>query len=135
MRQFWLAAAMAVALGACARGMHRGDGSLPTLQVRNLGPAAVELHVILGVSAAGDTIGFALGTVYAGTTECFRLQAGTTPQQLKLHSSNGTTYTPTFLSGTRDAWRLELKGYASTDRLALEPADERCTPGERSPAL
>jgi hypothetical protein len=132
MRRCWLAWVTVMAATACAHGMHRGDSLPPTLEVHNLGPAAVDLHVILGVSVAGDTIGFALGTVYAGTIECFRLQGGTTPQQLKLHSSNGTTYTPTFLSGTRPAWRLELKGYASSDRLALEPADERCKPGERS---
>ena len=134
MKRCWLSCAIAVAVAACAHGMRRGDGSTPTLEVHNLGPAAVDLHVILGVSVAGDTIGFALGTVYAGTTECFRLQGGTTPEQLRLHSASGTFYTPTFLAGTRIGWLLELKGYPSTDRLALEPADERCKPGERSPA-
>jgi len=134
MRRCWLACVIAVAVAACAHGMRPGDGSAPTLEVHNLGPAAVELHAIQGVSVAGDTIGYSLGTVYAGTTECFRLQGGATPQQLKLHSGSGTFYTPTFLAGTRIAWRLELKGYASTDRLALEPADERCKPGERPSA-
>jgi hypothetical protein len=132
MRRRWLLCAMTVAVAACAHGGRAGDGTAPTLEVHNQGPVAVDLHVILGVSVAGDTIGFALGTVFAGTTECFRLQAGTTPQQLKLHSSGGTTYTPTCLSGTRIAWRLFLRGQPSTDRLGLEPADERCKPGERS---
>jgi hypothetical protein len=125
---------MTAALAACAHGARPGDGAAPTLEVHNLGPLAVELHVILGVSVAGDTIGFSLGTVYAGTSECFRLQAGTTPQQLKLHSPGWTTYTPTFLSGTRVGWRLLLRGQPATDRLGLEPADERCKPGERGSA-
>jgi hypothetical protein len=134
MKRSWLSVLVAASVASCAHGMRRGDGTAPTLEVRNLGPSAVELHMIQGVSVAGDTIGYSLGTVYAGTAECFQLQGGSTPQQVKIHAGGATVYTPTFLAGTRIGWRLELKGYPSTDRLALEPADERCKPGERSSA-
>jgi hypothetical protein len=123
-RRLWLTGMVAVAAAGCAHGMPRSDGLPPTLEVHNQGPVAVDLRVVMGVTVEGDTIGFALGTVFAGTTECFRLQ------EHRLHTSGGTTYTPMFLAGTRNAWRLNLRGYPSTDRLALEPADQRCTPGQ-----
>ncbi len=134
MRRGLLVGAMALAVAACAHNVQaRGDVSEPTLEVHNLGPAAVELRVILGVSVHGDTAGFALGTVYSGKTECFKLQAGTTPQTLSVHSIGASFHTNTFLPVTRSAWYLELRGHPETDRLALEPADERCRPGEPSP--
>ncbi len=134
MGRSWLACGLALAVSACVHNVRGSAASEPTLEVSNLGPAAVDLRVVLGVSVQGDTAGFALGTVYSGRTECFRIQAGTTPQMLRIHSIGGSFHTNTFLPDTRSAWRLELRGHPETDRLALEPADEQCKPGERSPA-
>ena len=133
MGRSWLVGGMAVLVAACAHGMRQGDLSEPTIEVSNLGPAAVDLRIVLGVSVQGDTAGFAVGTVYSGRTECFRIQAGTTPQTLRIHSIGGSFHTNTFLPVARSAWRLELRGHPETDRLALEPTDEPCKPGEPSP--
>lgn len=126
MRQRWLVGAVAATVAACASALRRPESTDPTLEVYNRSPAAMDLHAILGVGAAGDTIGFRLGTVFAGRTVCFRLLATTTPQWVKIHSMDGTYYTPRFVSASREAWRLDLSGNPETDRLALQPADERC---------
>jgi hypothetical protein len=129
MRQRWMVWAATVAVAACASALRRGDSNDPTIEIHNLSPAAIELHAILGVGAAGDTIGFLLGTVYAGKAACFRLQATTTPQWVKIRSMDGTYYTPRFVSASRAAWSLELTGNPETDRLALQPADAQCSHG------
>ena len=129
MRRGVLVCMVTATVAACASALHRGDSNDPTIEVYNSGPTAIELHAILGVGAAGDTIGFLLGTVYAGKTSCFRLQTTTTPQWVKIHSMDGTYYTPSFNSAVRPAWRLDLTGNPQTDRLALQPADERCKHG------
>jgi hypothetical protein len=111
--------------------MRRGNAPGPTLEVYNAGAASVDLHLIQGVSVLGDTIGYSLGTVFAGSTACYQLQSVSTPQWVKVRSLDGAFLTPSFIAANRPAWSLELRGNPLTDPLALEPADEQCTPGAR----
>ncbi len=119
---------MVVAGAACASGMRR-DAPVPTLEVHNEGPAAVDLRLLQGVTVAGDTLGYFLGTVFAGRVDCFALQEISTPQWLSIHSIDGTLRTPSFLAASRTAWVLELTGNPRTDPLGLSPVDVRCKPG------
>jgi hypothetical protein len=128
MRHRWLVWVVA-GTTACASALRRSESTDPTLEVRNGGPAAVELRAIFGVGAAGDTVGMLLGTVFSGRTGCFRLQSTGTPQWLKVHSVDGTYLTTRFVTAGRDAWELTLTGNLQTDRLGLEPADGRCKVG------
>jgi hypothetical protein len=132
MKQRWLVWVATATVAACASAFHRTYFTDPTIEVRNEGPASVDLHLVQGVSVGGDTIGYLLGTVFAGRTECFQLQSSATPQWLRVRTVDGTIVTPSFLATSRQAWRLELHGNPRTDRLALEPADEKCRPGTRS---
>jgi hypothetical protein len=128
MVRWLLAGALAVAVGACAHAMRGRVNAEPTLEVVNEGASAVALHVVLGVSVRGDTAGFALGTVFAGETACFRLLSGGTLQQLSIRSAEGTFHTTTIIPGSQPGWRLELRGDPQMDRLALQPADRACKP-------
>ena len=132
MRQRWLVWTAAATATACASALHHTYSTEPTIEVRNGGLASVDLHLIQGVSVAGDTIGYLLGTVFAGKTECFLLQSNAAPQWLKVRTVDGTIITPSFYAASRQAWRLDLHGNPGTDRLALEPADEKCRPGTPS---
>jgi hypothetical protein len=132
MRQRCLVWTVAATATACASALHHTYSTDPTIEVRNEGPAAVDLHLILGVSVAGDTIGYLLGTAFAGKTECFLLQSNAAPQWLKIRTVDGTIITPSFFAASRAAWLLDLHGNPRTDLLALEPADEKCRPGTPS---
>lgn len=116
---------------ACASASHRAYYNDPTIEIHNGGAASVELHVIQGVSVLGDTIGYSLGTLFSGQTACFELQSTTTQQWVKVKSVDGAFLTPSFNATSRQAWRLDLRGNPRTDPLALQPADEKCRPGER----
>jgi hypothetical protein len=117
-----------VAATACSASLHGGGDASPTLEVHNASSAAVRLRVVYGVTAAGDTLGMPLGTVFAGRAACFRLESRPGPQVVKVYSFEGDFVTPTFISVSRPAWRLDLSGHATTDRLSLEPADAQCRP-------
>ena len=125
---------VAVTATACASAAHRTYYPDPTVEVRNGGAASVDLHVVQGVSVLGDTIGYLLGTVFAGQAACFELELVTTPQWLKVRSVDGAFLTPSFIPGSRQAWSLELRGNPRTDPLALQPADEKCRPGASRPS-
>jgi len=131
MSRWWLAGALAVAAGACAHAVRGRVTPEPTLEVVNHGPSAVDLRIVFGTSVQGDTAGFALGTVFAGETTCFPLTANTL-QQVMIRSIGASYRTTTFIPGSRPAWHLELRGDPQTDRLGLQPADEACTPRQRS---
>jgi hypothetical protein len=120
-----------VAVAACASVFRRGDASGPTLLVHNTGPAAVELHVLQGVSVVGDTSQYTLGTVFAGETACFGLEPASVQRWVTIKSLEGSIRTLGFIPSTRAAWSMELRGDPRTDVLALQPADDRCKPGER----
>ena len=122
---------VAATASACASASHRIYYNEPTIEVHNGGAASVELHVIQGVSALGDTIGHALGTLFSGQTACYELQPATTQQWVKVKSVDGVFLTPSFIAASRQAWSLDLRGNLRTDPLALQPADEKCRPGER----
>ncbi len=132
MKQRWLVWVATATVAACASTLHRTYSTEPTIEVRNGGPASVDLHVVQGVSVAGDTIGYRLGTVFAGKTECFQLQSSTGPQWLKVRTVDGTIVMPSFYASSRQAWLVDLHGNPRTDRLALQPADEKCRPGTQS---
>jgi hypothetical protein len=117
---------MPAVAAACAGRLHPASNTEATLWVRNTGVAMVTLHQIIGIGAAGDTLGYRLGTVYAGKTACFRLEAGPSSQWLLVHSAEGTFATVTFVPASRPAWRLDLTGHPETDRLSLQPADGKC---------
>lgn len=121
-------------VAGCASAMRRGAVTGPTLEIYNAGPASVDLHLIHGVSVLGDTIGYLLGTVFAGQTACFQLEPVTAPQWLKVKSLDEVFLTPSFIAANRPAWSLELRGNPRTDPLALQPAGEQCKPGAHPPS-
>ncbi len=124
MRVLWLLGLSAVT--ACAAILHGGRESGPTLEVTNDGPSYVRLTSVYGVGVEGDTIGLPLGTVFANHTECFHLEARSSPQVLLIHSLDGTFTTPSFVAVSHDSWELTLTGHPVTDRLSLQPARSRC---------
>ncbi len=119
-----LAVFFATACAASVRG--GGEAPGPTLEVFNDGPSAVRLSVVYGVTSVGDTLGMPLGTVFAGKSACFHLESRPAPQAVRIHSLDGSFDTPSFVSVSQHAWRMDLTGHVATDRLSLEPADRQC---------
>ncbi len=124
MRGLWILGLLS--LTACAAILHGGRETEPTLEVTNEGTGYVRIRAVYGVTTAGDTLGLPLGTVFAGRTECLHLETRSTPQHLRIYSDEGVFDTPTFVTTSRIAWRMNLTGHPEADRLALEPAPSRC---------
>jgi hypothetical protein len=122
-----------MAVAACASALHRGDVPGPTLLVHNAGAAAVDLRILHGVSVAGDTAWYVLGTVFAGETACYGLESVNTREWLAIKTIGQAQLTPSFIPASHPAWAIELRGDPRTDGLGLQPADEKCKPGARLP--
>ncbi len=116
-----------ISLTACAAFLRGRRDDEPTLEVQNNGMASVRVTAIYGIGAAGDTIGLPLGTVFSAHSECFRLEARSTPQFLRFQTAEGNFITPTFITIDRVGFQITLTGHPSTDRLSLMPSDHRCS--------